>query len=162
MRDHDDLFWGIAVSRDGTLVVSGGHSGRVTLWEAPSGRLLATLGAHEAQAWGIALSQDERLLVSGGADGTVMLWDVETRRLISRLTGPVGPVNDVAISPDGALIASSSHDGTVVLWERESGATHAVLRPDRRYERMDITGLTGVSDVQKMVLKTLGAVERSS
>jgi WD40 repeat protein len=123
---------------------------------------LATLGAHGAQAWGIALSQDERFLVSGGADGTVMLWDVVARRLIFRLTGPVGQVNDVAIRPDGGLIASSTLDGTVVLWDRESGATHAALRPDRRYERMDITGLTGVSEVQKTVLKTLGAVERSA
>jgi WD40 repeat protein/transcriptional regulator with XRE-family HTH domain len=161
MRDHDDLFWGAAVSRDGTLVATGGHSGRVTLWEAPSGRLLATLGAHEGQAWGIALSQDERLLASGGVDGAVMLWDVAARRLMFRLTGHDGPVNDVAVSPDGSLIASSGQDGAVMLWDLESGACRATLRPDRRYERMDISGLTGVSEVQKVVLRTLGAMERS-
>jgi WD40 repeat protein len=90
-----------------------------------------------------------------------MLWDVATRRLIARLTGHDGPINDVAVSPDGRLIASSGQDGAVMLWDPESGACRATLRPDRRYERMDITGLTGVSDVQKMVLRTLGAVERS-
>jgi WD40 repeat protein len=68
----------------------------------------------------------------------------------------------VAVSPDGSLIASSSQDGAVMLWDPESGAWRRTLRPDRRYERMDITGLTGVNDVQKMVLKTLGAVERAS
>jgi WD40 repeat protein/DNA-binding SARP family transcriptional activator len=161
IRDHDDLFWGVAVNRDGTLVASGGQSGRVTLWEAPSGRFLATLGAHEGQAWSMAFSRDERVLVSCGVDGTVMLWDVATRRLTARLTGHDGPVNDVAVSPDGSLIASSGQDGAVMLWDSESGARRATLRPDRQYERMDITGLTGVSEVQKTVLETLGAVERS-
>jgi WD40 repeat protein len=149
------------MSRDGTLVASGGTSGRVTLWEASSGNFLATLGAHAGQAWAIAFSPDERLLVSGGVDGAVMLWDVAARRLISRLTGHEGPVNDVAVSPDGSLIASSGQDGAVMLWDPTSGERRATLRPDRRYERMDISGLTGVSEVQKMMLRTLGAVERS-
>jgi WD40 repeat protein/transcriptional regulator with XRE-family HTH domain len=161
MRDHDDLFWGAAVSRDGMLVASGGHSGRVTLWEAPSGRLLATLGAHAGQAWGIALSGDKRLLASGGVDGAVMLWDVAGGRLITQLTGHDGPVDDVAVSPDGSLIASSGQDGALMLWDRAAGTRRAILRPDRRYERMDISGLTGVNEVQKVVLRTLGAVERT-
>jgi hypothetical protein len=33
-----------------------------------------------------------------------------------------------------------------------------VLRPDRLYEGMDITGVTGLSEGQKTVLKQLGAV----
>src|SRR2546421_594499 len=99
-----------------SVVVRTGGSGSGTSprGEAPSGRFLATLGAHVGQAWGIALSRDERLLVSGGVDGAVMLWDVATRRLIARLTGHDGPVNDVAVSPDGSLIASSGQDGTVM------------------------------------------------
>jgi WD40 repeat protein/DNA-binding SARP family transcriptional activator len=162
LRDNDDLFWRVAVSGEGNLVASGGQSGRVNLWEAPSGRLLARFAAHEGQVWGVALSPDSRLIVSGGADRTVKLWDAATRQLIAQYMGHDGTINDVAVSPDGSLIASSSQDGAVKLWDRESGACRATLRPDRRYERMDITGLTGVSNVQKMVLKTLGAVERST
>jgi WD40 repeat protein len=162
MRDSDDLFWGVALSREGNLVASGGQSGRITLWEAPSGRFLATLGAHEGPVWGMAISADSRLLASGGADGAVMVWDVAARRLISRLTGHEGPINYVSWSPEGSLIASSGQDGAVILWDVVSATRRTTLRPDRRYERMDITGLTGVSEVQKSVLKTLGAVERSS
>ena len=33
------------------------------------------------------------------------------------------------------------------------------LRADRPYERVNITGVTGVTDAQKVVLKALGAVE---
>lgn len=141
------------------LVVSGGQSGRVTVWEAPSGKFLSMLGTHEGPVWGMAISRDSRVVASGGLDGVVMLWDVATRQLIARCMGHEGPINDVAVSPDDSLIASSSQDGAVILWDAQSGPHRATLRGNRRYERMDITGVIGVSDVQKTVFKTLGAVE---
>jgi hypothetical protein len=33
------------------------------------------------------------------------------------------------------------------------------LQAERRYERLDITGLTGITDAQRRALLTLGAVE---
>jgi WD40 repeat protein/DNA-binding SARP family transcriptional activator len=161
IQDDDDLFWGVAVSRDGTLVASGGQSGRVNLWEASSGKLLATLGTHEGPVWGMDFSRDSCLLVSGGADGIAMLWDTATHHLIARLTGHLGSINRVAVSPDGRLVASGGQDSTVKLWDTASGVCRATLRPDRQYERMDITGLTGITEVQKLALKILGAVERA-
>ena len=98
---------GLAMARrlgDPRLVRDACQIAFVTLWEAPSGRFLTTLGAHEGQAWGIAFSRDGRLLASGAVDGAVMLWDVEARRLVSRLTGHEGPVDNVAVSPDASVI----------------------------------------------------------
>ena len=40
-----------------------------------------------------------------------------------------------------------------------SGECLKTLRADRPYERMNITGATGLSDAQKAALKALGAVE---
>jgi hypothetical protein len=50
----------------------------------------------------------------------------------------------------------------VRLWEAGSGACLRVLRAERRYERMDITGLTGVTEAQRSALLALGAVERGT
>jgi hypothetical protein len=36
-----------------------------------------------------------------------------------------------------------------------------ILRAERRYERLDITGLTGITDAQRQALLALGAVERT-
>ncbi len=41
----------------------------------------------------------------------------------------------------------------------EVPAVAGVLRPDRRYERMDITGLTGVTHAQRQGTLAPGAVE---
>jgi hypothetical protein len=48
----------------------------------------------------------------------------------------------------------------VRVWATASGTCLHTLRSDRRHERLDITGLTGVTNAQRAALYALGAVER--
>ena len=58
--------------------------------------------------------------------------------------------------------SESGGDGTVRLWEVSTGTCLRTLQAARRYERLDITGLTGVTSAQRAALLALGAVEQSS
>jgi WD40 repeat protein len=78
------------------------------------------------------------------------------------MTGHTGGVWSVALSRSGDLLASGGADGTVRLWQASTGRCMRTLRGDRRYERVDITGLTGVTEAQRQALLALGAVERGA
>jgi WD40 repeat protein len=71
-----------------------------------------------------------------------------------------GAVHGVALSADGRLLVSGGFDGLVRVWEAHSGTSLHTLRSDRRYERLDITGLTGITTAQRVALRALGALER--
>jgi WD40 repeat protein len=152
--------WGLALSPDGRLLASGSFDGIVRLWQVSGGRLLATFQGHTGVAWRVAMSADGRLLASGSFDGTVRLWEAPGGRLLAALEGHPGVPVSVALSADGQLLASGSFDGTVGLWEAPSGVCLRTLRSDRRYERVDITGISGVTLAQRAALLALGAVEQ--
>ena len=134
--------------------------GTVRLWETRSGQLWATLHGHSGLVYAVALSGDARLLASGGADGAVKLWDAAAGELLATLRGHTGVVWSVALSRDGRLLASGGDDGILRLWDTDSGECRRTLRADRRYERLDIAGLTGVTEAQRAALVARGAREQ--
>jgi WD40 repeat protein len=71
-----------------------------------------------------------------------------------------GAVYGVGLSRDGRLVASGGDDGLVKLWDLQNGVPLHSLRSDRHYQRMDITGLSGITEAQRAALLALGAIER--
>jgi non-specific serine/threonine protein kinase len=160
LQGHTGAVWGVALSGHGQLA-SGGADGTVRLWDAESRRLLATLQGHSGAVYCVAFSGDGHIVASGGLDGTVRLWAADSGQCVAILQRDTGVVRGVALSASGHLLASGGQDGIIRLWDTETGTVLLRLRPDRPYERMDITGLSGVTEAQKAALQALGAVEHA-
>ncbi|HVP22134.1 MAG TPA: NB-ARC domain-containing protein [Anaerolineaceae bacterium] len=157
---HSGAIWNATLSGDGQCVASCGTDATVRLWDIASGECVKVLTGHSDAIWDVELSSDGGLVASGAIDGTVRLWDATSGDCQQILTGHASSSWGVAMSGDGRLVADAALDGTVHLWDAHSGAQLLTLRPDRLYERMDITDLTGITEARRSALLALGAVDR--
>ncbi len=159
LQGHTDQIWCIAFSPDGNTLASGSDDQTIRIWDITTGHCLRTLQGHTHWVRSIAFSPDGHILASGSHDQTIYLWDIRTGHNLRALRGHASWIWSVALSPRGKIIASGSDDGTIKLWNAQSGECLKTLRGDRPYEGMNITGVTGLTELQKVALRTLGAIE---
>jgi WD40 repeat protein/transcriptional regulator with XRE-family HTH domain len=150
----------VSLSADGRTMASAGDDGSVRVWDATGGVCTAVLQGHTASVYGVSMSPDGHTIASGSTDRTVRLWSAHTFQPLGVLEGHTDAVYTVAFGNDGQLLASGGLDATVRLWSVSDGQPIRTLHPDRRYERMDITELTGITDAQRGTLVSLGATSR--
>jgi WD40 repeat protein len=99
------------------------------------------------------------LLVSGGSDGVLRWWEIHSGECVLVREAHQGTVQALKLSPDGSTLASCGDDGAITLWNLENGEPLRTMRRDRPYERLDITGVKGLTEAQKATLRALGARE---
>jgi WD40 repeat protein len=80
--------------------------------------------------------------------------------LRAELRGHSNAIEMVGFSPDGRRLYSAIKDETIREWDVATGACRRILRSERLYAGLDITGATGLSDGQPASLRALGAAER--
>jgi WD40 repeat protein len=121
-RERDARALCVALSADGTRVLTGGSDGLVRLQDRKKKRIVHSLARHAGAVNAVAISADGRRALSGGEDKTVRLWDLETGKELQRFTEHTGSVTCVAFSPDGRLAASGGADNTALLWSLPSSS----------------------------------------
>jgi WD40 repeat protein/transcriptional regulator with XRE-family HTH domain len=159
LQGHTNRVEAAAFRSDGNILASGSDDQTVRLWDISTGKCLKALQGHTDWVRSVAFSPDGSTIVSGSDDQTIRLWDVQTGECLKTLQGHTSWVHSVAFSPDGNMLASGSDDGTIKLWDVQTGECLKTLRSDRPYERMNITGVTGLTEAQRTALRALGAVE---
>ncbi|HEU5060162.1 MAG TPA: serine/threonine-protein kinase [Kofleriaceae bacterium] len=90
------------------------------LWDAASGRAIASLRGHAVGVFDLTFSRDGRLLASAGRDRTAKLWDARDGTLQVSLPHPA-EVRAVAFDPAGGRLATSAGDRRVRIWQVTPG-----------------------------------------
>ncbi|MFO0852553.1 MAG: serine/threonine-protein kinase [Gemmataceae bacterium] len=121
---------GVAFSKDGRFLVSGGKDGTVRVWEVATGDQVACHRGPADEVNGVAFSDDGRAVAAGSDDGTVRVWPA--RGGDGRVLGSVGAiVDDVLFSADGRHLAASDRNGRVHVWEVDTGRPIRTLQFDK-------------------------------
>ncbi|MEG5050903.1 MULTISPECIES: WD40 domain-containing protein [unclassified Microcoleus] len=159
LQAHTAWARAIAFSHNGEILATGSVDRTVRLWDVRSGECLLILQGHTDWIGSVAFSSSSEILVSGSVDGTVRIWDIRTGECLKILQDHTSRINSVAFSSNEKILAACSRDGTIMMWEIETGECLKILKSDRPYENMNIAGVTGLTEVEKVTLKALGAVE---
>ena len=114
--------YGVAVSKDSTLIVSGDGHGMVRRWDASTGEAIGeSVVGHSDIVSAVVISDDGKVIVTGSKDGTIRRWDARTGEAIGE---PMGDQSDwiltLAISTDWKLIVTGS-DGSMRQWDTSTG-----------------------------------------
>ncbi|NEO77258.1 hypothetical protein [Moorena sp. SIO4G3] len=121
LSGHGDSVNAVAVTPDGTRIISGSSDNTVKVWDLNTGAEVLTLTGHSAPVNAVAVTPDGTRVISGASDNTVRVWNLATGKEILRFNGHSLPVNAVVVTPDGTRVISGASDNTVKVWNSATG-----------------------------------------
>ncbi len=144
------------------IVASGSHDETVRLWDLATGDCLATIQPNLGRVLSLDFNADGSHLAIGGSSPIAALLDLQMQAIQTTLEGHTKAIQSLRFSPTHSVLVTGSEDETIRIWQLTPTATlpnSTLLRADRPYEGLNLTGSTGLTAAQKATLKLLGAIE---
>ena len=113
LQGHRDGVTAVAVTPDGSEVISASFDETLKVWDRKSGEELRTLRGHRDRVTAVAVTPNGSEVISASEDRTLKVWDRKSGNVTASFTA------------DGALRACAvAADGMTVIAGDASGAMH--------------------------------------
>jgi len=134
---HPNHVDSVAFNAKGDQLISGGHDGKIRIFDLVKGVQLREINAHilkdSTMIYAVAYSPDGTKILSAGYDNSLKLWDANTGAMVKDFKaykvkdfekGHQDPVFSAAFSPDGKFIASGSGglERLIKIWNVADGS----------------------------------------
>ena len=135
--DSQSEIYSLAVTRDGTKIISSEESGMIKVWDVESHELVKEWTHPEGGAE-IAISPDDRLISVGV--WSVAIYSMEGRQVGHSIEAQVDDgdwLSSMTFSPDGKKLACATHDtANIRVYDVDSGTL--ILGPLRGHHRVRV------------------------
>jgi WD40 repeat protein len=110
---------GLAISPNGSLLVTGDADGTVHVWDIKTGTEISRM-KHNDIVNCMAFSPDGKIIATGSNDKTARLWDLNTGREIVRVVQNSAVIG-LVFTPDGKNFITRALDKKIILWDASTG-----------------------------------------
>jgi len=125
---HIDGVTALALTKDGTRIVSGGQGGQVRVWAINGGvaRMIASMKEHKACVNSLQLNNTDTECVSASADGSCIVWSLERFARDTCLFAST-QFKAVVYHPDQSQVLTTGSDRKLAYWDVIDGTPIRVM-----------------------------------
>nr|XP_060626232.1 periodic tryptophan protein 2 homolog [Anolis sagrei ordinatus] len=128
-QGHFNSMVSLAYSPDGQYLVTGGHDGKVKVWNTTSGFCFVTFTEHSSSISAVTFTTSGYVILSASLDGTVRAFDLHRYRNFRTFTSPrPTQFSCLAVDSGGEIVSAGSQDSfEIFVWSVKSGRLLDVL-----------------------------------
>jgi WD40 repeat protein/serine/threonine protein kinase len=141
IKAHDKTIRAIAVSPDGSRIVSGAQSNPSTgdavikIWDAQTGKCLREIDERSAYVYGLAITSDGRRLISSFMNKPITVWHLETGQVARYLEDDSKSMQKIILCPDdrfvyGVYINNTEKQYYIGMWDLHTGIRLRTIASD--------------------------------
>lgn len=118
---HANTVLDVAISPDGTRLVTSGDDSTMRVWDLETYELLADHATTMGGFWSLSFLADATSVVAGDLSGNLSVVDVMTGAATMAFESTKLRQARSAVSPDGQFVAAGAEGSSVRIWSTETG-----------------------------------------
>jgi WD40 repeat protein len=127
MPGHRDSILSADFSPDSKHIITTSSDCTARLWNAITGKSIATLSGHTEAVHSAQFSPDNTRILTTSSDKTGRLWNANTKAFIATLNGHSGDIKAHFNSNSTRILTQSKGEDFVKLWDAKEGSLVGIL-----------------------------------
>ncbi|XP_070569059.1 apoptotic protease-activating factor 1-like [Ptychodera flava] len=104
LKGHNNNVYCVALTKDGTVAVSGSKDRTIKKWDLETGECTLTMTGHKSIVRHVCITNRGDRIVSGGEGGNVRIWCFKTGQHLFRVDSKMRSVYQLSITEDDSIV----------------------------------------------------------